>query len=79
MLWADVQKKPIRLTKHASDRAIKYDLDSEAIKRIIEEGEKQEEGKEKVKYVLRSKRGVYVAICIESPEQIVIITLTKGK
>ena len=79
MLWAYVQKKPIRLTKHASDRAIKYDLDSEAIKRIIEEGRKQEEGKDKVKYVFRSKRGVLVAICSESPEQIVVITFTKGK
>ncbi len=74
-----MQKKRIALTKHASNRAIKYDLDSETIKCIIEEGKKQQEGKEKVKYVFRSKRGVLVAICAESPEQIVIITLTKGK
>lgn len=68
-----MQKKCIAFTKHASDRAIKYDLNSETIKRIIEEG------KEKVKYVFRSKHGVYVAICAENPEQIIIITLTKGK
>jgi hypothetical protein len=74
-----VQKKPIYLTKHASARAIKYDLDSEDIKRIIDEGEKRVEGKAKVKYVFRGKRGVLVAVCSEYPDQIIIITITKGR
>jgi hypothetical protein len=71
--------KPIRLTKHASDRAIKYDLDSQAIRRIVEEGEKQEEGKTKVRFVLQTKRGVLVAVCSEESNQITIITITKGR
>jgi Domain of unknown function (DUF4258) len=74
-----VQKTPIRLTKHASDRAIKYDLDSGAIKRIIEEGERQQEGKTKVKYVLRGKRGVFVAVCSKNNDQIIVITIMKGR
>ena len=74
-----MQKKPIRLTKHASDRAIKHDLDSETIKHIIYEGERQQDGKTKVKYVLRSKRGVLVAVCSEYADQIIIITIMKGR
>ena len=72
-------EKSIRLAKHASDRAIKYDLDSETIKRIIHEGEKQQDGKTKVKYVLRGKRGVLVAVCSEYADQIIIITIMKGR
>lgn len=74
-----MQNRPIRLTKHASDRAIKYDLDSGAIKRVIEEGERQPEGKTKVRYVLRSKRGVLVAVCSEYNDQIIVITIMKGR
>ena len=74
-----MQKRPIRLTKHASDRAIKYDLDSETIKRIIEEGERQQEGKTKAKYVLRSKCAVFVAVCSENNDQIIVITIMKGR
>jgi hypothetical protein len=74
-----VQKKPIRLTKHAVQRAIKYDLDPELIERIVWEGEKQKEGKTKAKYILNTKTGVWVAVCQEYSDQTIIITLTKGR
>jgi hypothetical protein len=78
-LRAEVPKKLIRLTKHAVQRALKYDLDPELIERIVLEGEKQKEGKTKAKYILKTKAGVWVAVCQESYDQIIIITLTKGK
>jgi hypothetical protein len=74
-----LQKKPIRLTKHAVQRALKYDLAPELIEKIIWEGEKQKEGKTKAKYVLKAKNGVWVAVCEEYSDQIVIITLVKGR
>ncbi len=72
-------QKPIRLTKHAVQRALKYDLDPELIERIVWEGEKQKEGKTKARYVLKTKAGVWVAVCQEYCDQIIIITLTKGR
>jgi len=74
-----VQKKPIRLTKHVVQRALKHDLNPEMIEKIIWEGEKQKEGKTKTKYVLKAKKGVWVAICEEYSDQIMIITLVKGR
>jgi ribosomal protein L30E len=67
------------LTKHASDRAIKYNLDSQTIKKIIDDGQRILEGKTKTRYVLQTKHGKLVAICSECPDQITIITITKGK
>ena len=74
-----MSKPTIIITKHASDRAIKYDLDSQTIKRLIDDGQRFQEGKTKTRYVLQTKNGTLVAICSECPEQILIITLTKGK
>jgi hypothetical protein len=74
-----VQKKPIRLTRHAVQRALKYDLTPELIERIILEGKRQTEGKSKAKYMLRTKNGVWIAICQESPDQMIIVILTKGR
>ena len=74
-----MQRKPIRLTRHAVQRALKYDLTQELIERIILEGKRQAEGKSKAKYVLRTKSGVWIAICQESPDQVIIITVTKGR
>lgn len=79
MLGIDVQKKPIRLTKHAVQRALRYDLAPELIERMIWEGERQREGKTKAKYVLKAKNGVWVAVCEEYPDQIIVITITKGR
>ena len=76
---ATLTKQPIVLTKLASDRAIKFDLDSAMTKRIIEEGQRYKEGKTKTRYVLQTKPGTLVAICSEYPERITIITITKGR
>ncbi len=74
-----VQKKPICLTRHAVERSLKYDLDPELIERLVWEGEKSKEGKTKIRYVLKTKNGIWVAVCQETPEQVVIITITKGR
>ena len=67
------------MTKHAVQRALKYDLDPELIEKLVWEGKKQREGKTKTRYVLRVKSGVWVAVCEEYSDQIIIITLTKGR
>lgn len=72
-------QKPIRLTKHAVQRALKYDLPPEAIEKMIYEGQKESEGKDKTRYVISTKMGVWVAICQETPEYTIIITITKGR
>lgn len=73
------QKKPVRLTKHAVQRALKYDLTPEMVEKIVAEGERQSEGKTKARYVLQTKRGVLVAVCEEYPDQTIIITIMKGR
>ena len=72
-------QKPIRLTKHAAQRALKYDLPPETIQKIIIEGHKQPEGKTKVRYILNPKGGVWIAICQETPDFTIIITITKER
>jgi len=74
-----VNRKPIYLTRHAVERALRYNLRPEEVEKIIMEGERQTEGKTKAKYVLRGKRGVWVAICEEYPDQIIVLTITKGR
>jgi len=75
----NVQKKPIRLTRHAVQRALKYDLSPELIEKIVWEGQRQREGKTKARYVFRAKNSVWVAICDEYPDQIVVVTFVKGR
>ena len=79
MFGDNVQKKPIRLTRHAVQRALKYDLSPELIEKIVWEGQRQREGKTKVRYVFRAKSSVWVAICNEYPDQIVVVTVVKGR
>jgi len=74
-----VNRKPIYLTRHAVQRALRYDLSSEEVKKIISDGERKVEGKTKARYVLRGKRGVWVVICEEYPDQIIVLTITKGR
>ena len=74
-----MSKQPIYLTRHAVQRALKYDLSPETVERIIVEGEKRVKGKTKARYVLREKRGVWVAICEEQPDQIIVLTITRGR
>jgi len=69
----------IHITIHATERALRYGLDPQDIERIIREGERTPEGKHKARYVLRMRRSVYVAICAESPEKVVIKTVTRGR
>jgi len=71
--------KPIRLTKPAVQRALKYDLPPETIQKINIEDHKQPEGKTKVRYNLNSKNGVWIAICQETPDFTIIITITNGR
>jgi hypothetical protein len=54
-------------------------LASELIERMIWEGERQREGKTKAKYVLKTKNGVWVAVCEVYPDQIIVITIMKGR
>jgi len=70
---------PVRLTKHAVQRALKYDLPTEIIQKIITDGFKQTEGKTKTRYILKTKKGVWIAICQETPDFTIIITITKGR
>jgi transcriptional/translational regulatory protein YebC/TACO1 len=72
-------QKPIRLTRHAVQRALKYDLQPETIEKIIYEGQREPEGKEKTRYTINTKNGVWVAICQETPEYTIIITITKER
>lgn len=72
-------QKPIRLTKHAVQRALKYDLPPETIQKIIIDGQKQTEGKTKIRYILNTKNGAWIAICQETPDFTIIITITKGR
>jgi len=73
-------EKAHTLTKHAVQRtALKYDLSPELIEKIVWEGQKQREGKTKARYVFRAKNIVWVAICNEYPDQIVVVTVVKGR
>ena len=74
----NAERKPIYLTRHAVQRALKYDLNPETVEKIIREGERKPEGKTKTRYVLRSKRSTWVAICEEHSYQIIVLTITKG-
>jgi hypothetical protein len=72
-------RKPILMTRHAVQRALKYDLSPETVERTVKEGKRQPEGKTKTRYTLRTKNQVWVLICDESADQIIIITITKGR
>jgi len=72
-------ERPIQMTIHATERALRYGLDPHEIEKIIREGERTPEGRRNARYVLRIKKSVYVAICAESPEKIVVKTVTRGR
>lgn len=71
--------KRIHLTIHAVRRALDNDLDPGDIEKIIREGQRVSEGRNKARYVLRTKRGLLIAICRESQNQIVVITVTRRR
>lgn len=70
--------KPIYQTRHAVQRALRYDLSPEAVEKIIREGRRRSEGKTKTRYMLHSKRSTLVAICEEYSDQIIVLTITRG-
>jgi len=72
-------QKPILLTRHAAQRCLKHNLSPEEIEKIIREGEREPEGTTKARYIFQGKRGVWVAICEEYADQIIVITITKGR
>jgi len=72
-------QKPILLTKHGVQRCLKNNLSPEEIEKIIREGERTSEGATKTRYVFQGKRGVWVAICEEYADQIIVMTITKGR
>lgn len=72
-------ERRIHITIHATERALRYGLDPHEIEKIILEGERTPEGRRKARYMLRIKKSVYIAICAESPEKIVVKTVTRGR
>ena len=70
--------KPIRLTMHAVERGLDNNLDQEDIIRIIREGVKEQEGKTKCRYILKTRRETLVAVCDEDDERVIVITVGKG-
>jgi len=72
-------QKPILLTKHAVQRCLKYNLSSEEIEKIVWEGERISNGATKTRYVFKGKRGIWVAVCQEYPDQIIVVTVTRGR
>ena len=74
-----MNRRPIYLTRHGVQRALGYDLSSEEVEKMISDGERKVEGKTKAGYALRSKRGVWVAICEECRDQIIVLAIRKGR
>ena len=70
--------KPIKLKMHAVERGLANNLDQEDITRIIREGVKEQQGKSKCRYILKTRKETLVAICDEDDERVIVITVTKG-
>jgi len=71
-------RKEIRITKHAAKKMLALDLTFDDIKKAIELGEKIREGRSKMRYVFKGKRGVLVVICHEYPDHRAVKTVLKG-
>jgi hypothetical protein len=69
--------KPIKLTMHAVERGLANNLDQEDIIRIVREGVKEQEGKSKCRYILKTRRETLVAVCDEDNERVIVIIVTK--
>ena len=70
--------KPIKMTMHATERALTNGLEPEDIVRIVTEGERLPEGRTKCRYVLQTRRGKLIAVCDEDTDRIIVITVTRG-
>jgi hypothetical protein len=63
---------------HAVERGLANNLDQEDIIRIVREGVKEQEGKSKCRYILKTRRETLVAVCDEDNLRVIVITVTKG-
>jgi len=72
-------RREVRLTRHAAERAYGFNLSPTDVEKIIADGQRIAEGKREARYVLKTKDSVLVAICEESAERVDVITITKGK
>jgi len=54
------------------------DLTFDDIEKTIELGKEIREGRSKMRYVFKGKRGILVVICHEYPDHIAVKTVVKG-
>lgn len=71
--------KPLRITRHASERMLAMNLTLQDLEKIQAEGKAAREGKSKLRIVGRLKKGVVVLICEEYADHVVVKTVTKGR
>jgi len=67
----------IRYTEHALDRISRYYIDEMFVRKIIEEGERLDIGKRKVKFIFRSKNKRWAAICGKIEGGYLVITVSR--
>lgn len=68
----------IRYTIHALKRMVKFGLSRDYIENVImKEGKEIKEGKTKVRFIYKSKRGIWVVICGKTGDRCVVITIAK--
>jgi UDP-N-acetylglucosamine 2-epimerase len=72
-------KKPLRITRHASERMLGLSLTLLDLEKIQEQGRIMREGRTKRRIVGRIKKGVVVLICEEYPDHVVVKTVVKGR
>lgn len=71
--------KPLRITRHASERMLSLNLTLHDLEKIQAHGEVRREEKTKLRIVGRIKKGVVVLICEEHPDHNVVKTVAKGR
>ena len=72
-------KKPLRITRHASERMLGLNLTLCDLEKIQESGRVLREGRSKLRIVGRIKKGVVVLICVEYPDHVAVKTVVKGR
>ena len=72
-------EKPLRITRHASERMLSLNLTFEDLQKIRAEGKVTKEGRTKLRIAGRFKKGVVVLICEEYPDHIAVKTVVKGR
>jgi len=71
--------KPLRITRHASERMLAMNLTKQDLEKTYGEGQVTREGRSKLRIVGRTKKGVLVLVCVEYADHIVVKTVTKGR